>query len=963
MKTNLLLLSLTLLSGVLYSQDLVTENKGAGSFPLVTASTATAIYVDEQDHWLVQRAATLLQQDIEAVTGRRVEILHTLPASAQNLVIIGSLDHSSLIGKLAGEKKIPIDSLKGKWEAFSLRIVKEPLKGIDHALVIAGSDRRGTAYGIFELSQQIGVSPWYWWADVPVKKKKEIWLTENARKESAPVVKYRGFFINDEAPAFSGWTKEKFGGVNHLVYEKIFELLLRMKANYLWPAMWGNAFNDDDTLNPILADKYGIVMGTSHHEPMLRAQQEWKRYGSGPWNYETNRTILDSFWRKGIQHMGSHESIVTIGMRGDGDKPMTEGSNTELLERIVHDQRAILEEITGKPASATPQLWALYKEVQDYYDKGMRVPDDVTLLLCDDNWGNIRKLPAPDASPRPGGYGIYYHFDYVGGPRNYKWLNTNPIARVWEQMHLALEYGVDKIWIVNIGDIKPLEFPTEFFLDYAWEPGRWTADRLDAYSLQWSTRQFGSAHAAAIAEILTTYSFYNGRRKPELLSPDTYSLLNYQEAERITEDYNRLARQADSIYRLLPADYRDAYYQLILFPVKACANLNELYTTAARNKLYAAQGRSATDSLAARVRTLYTQDSLLSHYYNTILSNGKWSHMMDQTHIGYTYWQQPRTNTMPAVNTLQLPTAAEMGVSLEGSSDWWPNEKGPATLPTFSSYGKPHYIELFNRGQTPFSYSIGHTPSWLIFSDRKGIIDKERRIWVRVNWRKAPEGRQMVRIPISGPGGAQVVVEAIIDHPAWPDGRRPLGFAEANGTISIEAEHYNTYTLDADRHWLRIPHLGRTLSGMEGNPVNAPVQTPGGNSPRLDYTLALTDTGEVKVEAWFSPALDFNGKPLRYGISFDDEAPVIVDLTSGNTARGAWDKMVGDQLKIGVSAHRITHAGQHVLHYWMVDPAVVLQKIVVDAGGVRPSYLGPPESRWLRTPSPPHGLDKKHRKP
>ncbi len=337
----------------------------------------------------------------------------------------------------------------------------------------------------------MGVSPWYWWADVPVKKKKEIYIKSGIYNDGSPSVKYRGIFINDEAPAFSGWTKEKFGGVNHLVYEKVFELLLRMKANYLWPAMWGNAFNDDDTLNPVLANKYGIVMGTTHHEPMLRAQQEWKRYGKGQWNYDSNEIVLKDFWKKGIEKMDSHESIVSIGMRGDGDMPMTLGSNISLLERIVHDQRKIIEDVTQKPASATPQLWALYKEVQDYYDKGMRVPDDVTLLLCDDNWGNIRKLPKLSDKPRAGGYGIYYHFDYVGDPRNYKWLNTNSIPRVWEQMNLAYQYGADRIWIVNVGDIKPMEIPIQFFLDYAWDTKKWNADNIGTYTASGPKRYLG----------------------------------------------------------------------------------------------------------------------------------------------------------------------------------------------------------------------------------------------------------------------------------------------------------------------------------------------------------------------------------------------------------------------------------------------------------------------------------------
>ena len=490
------------------------------------------------------------------------------------------------------------------------------MKGIQHSLIITGSDRRGTAYGVFELSRRMGVSPWYWWADVPVKKKKEVYVKNGTYYSGTPSVKYRGIFINDEAPAFSGWTKEKFGGVNHRVYEKIFELMLRMKANYLWPAMWGNAFNDDDPLNPVLADRYGIVMGTTHHEPMLRAQQEWKRYGKGLWNYDSNEVRLKAFWKKGIEQMDSRESIVTIGMRGDGDMPMTEGSNIALLERIVKDQRNIIADVTQKPPAATPQLWALYKEVQNYYDKGMTVPDDITLLLCDDNWGNIRKLPKRSDSSRAGGFGIYYHFDYVGDPRNYKWLNTNSIPRVWEQMHLADEYGANRIWIVNVGDIKPMELPIQFFLDYAWNTKKWNAGNVDRYTQEWAEQIFGPAFAGPIAEILTAYTKYNSRRKPELLAPDTYSLVNYQEAETVVAEYSALAAKAEKIYNEIPVSYRNAYYQLVLYPVKACANLNKLYLAAGKNRLYAAQGRPSTNDLADSVKKYFDEDASLAHYYN-----------------------------------------------------------------------------------------------------------------------------------------------------------------------------------------------------------------------------------------------------------------------------------------------------------------------------------------------------------
>lgn len=630
------------------AQNFITDNEEKGSFPLVSNTSNTTIYTDTNEDWLVQKAASLLQQDIEKVTGKKLSVLNNLEQAGSNCIIIGSIDQSSVIRQLISEKKINADSVRGKWETFKLQVVNHPFKDIDKALVIVGSDKRGTAFGVFELSRQMGVSPWYWWADVPVKKRNTLFVKNGAFLYGPPSVKYRGIFINDEAPAFSGWTKEKFGGVNHLVYEKIFELLLRLKANYLWPAMWGNAFNDDDTLNPVLADKYGIVMGTSHHEPMLRAQQEWKRYGKGVWNYQTNDSALRQFWRKGIQNMGTHEGIVTIGMRGDGDKPMTEGTAISLLEKIVTDQRKTITEVTHKDASATPQAWALYKEVQDYYDKGMRVPDDVTLLLCDDNWGNIRKLPKLEEPKRKGGYGIYYHFDYVGGPRNYKWINTNNISRVWEQMHLAYEYGVDKIWIVNVGDLKPMELPTSFFLDYAWDTKKWNEKNLPDYYIQWAAEQFGKPYAKEIGTIIQKYSQLSAIKKPELLDDSTFNLTDYNEADRVTHTWEKLQADAEKVNSEIPVGYKDAYFELVLHPVKAFTNLVQLYTTVGHNRFAAANHQAIANNFADKARQLFINDSLLSFQYNHIV-NGKWNHMMDQTHIGYTYWQQPLVNKMPEV--------------------------------------------------------------------------------------------------------------------------------------------------------------------------------------------------------------------------------------------------------------------------------------------------------------------------
>jgi Glycosyl hydrolase family 115/Gylcosyl hydrolase family 115 C-terminal domain len=933
------------------SQDMVGKQYSSDDFPIVSnESGVVPIYVDPADYWLVDKAARSLQEDIYRVTGFLPALITDLSNSPAfpNLIVIGSSDRSPLIQRLARQKMIPA-SLNGKWESYVVKTIRQPIVGVDRALIIAGSDRRGTAYGVFDLSRAMGVSPWYWWADVPVRHRNPLFVRSNTIFESGPpAIKYRGIFINDEAPSLSGWVHQKYGGFNHQFYEKVFELLLRLKGNYLWPAMWGSAFNDDDPQNPILASDYGIVMGTSHHEPMLRAQQEWKRYGAGPWNYQANKDILDSFWKKGIENKGTRESIVTIGMRGDGDKPMEEHSNIDLLEKIVGDQRAILAEVTGKDPSATPQSWALYKEVQDYYDKGMRVPDDVTLLLCDDNWGNIRKLPARTDPHRGGGYGMYYHFDYVGGPRNYKWLNTNPISRIWEEMHLTKEFGDDRIWIVNVGDIKPMEFPISFFLDYAWNPDQWPAAKLPEYTRRWAADQFGLAFADSIAYILTKYTTFNGRRKPELLSPDTYSLLNYRESDRIVTGYNQLAQQAISIGRQLPSQFRDSYYELVLYPVLACANLNDLYVTAARNKLYAAQGRAATDSLASRVKTLFDNDSLLSHQYNTETALGKWNHMMDQTHIGYTYWQEPRYNNMPAITTLDpaTNTGSPWGVAVEGSAAWWPAAKdsATATLPEFNPFqNTDHYIEIFNRTGKPFTFAIRAGAPWIQIGPTNRRVDREQRIWINIDWPHAPTGRRQAPLTITGPDGLDVTVTVPIDNPSAKPGRFK-GFIGTNGYLAIEAQHYSQAIDSKEIQWQTIPDFGRTLSGVEAFPVTAPPQTPGVHRPRLDYQVYLFDTGTVTVRAYFSPILAFNRQAIHYAISFDDEPPAIIDLTTGNETAGIWDKMVADNIQISISNHFIHKTGMHTLKYWFVDPGPVLQRILVDQGGALPSYLGPPES-------------------
>ncbi|MGK9367439.1 glycosyl hydrolase 115 family protein [Melioribacter sp. Ez-97] len=945
---KLIVLIISLLAfnnGILNAGNYITTQKEKAAFTIAENGKAAPIFYSKDDYSGVIRVIRQLSRDIEAVTDIKPEVYASGYPATDFAIIVGTYNKSGLIKKLIDQNKIDLKKLDGKWEQFVIVTAEDVLPGVKKALLIVGSDKRGTIFGMYDLSEKMGVSPWYWWADVPVKKKKAVYVEPVNFTMGEPAVQYRGIFINDEAPALTGWAYEKFGGFNHQFYQHVFELILRLKGNFLWPAMWGKSFFDDDSLNHKLADEYGIVISTSHHEPMMRAHVEWARYGKGPWNYTKNDSVLREFWREGIKRMNGYESIVTIGMRGDGDEPMSRDANIALLERIVEDQRKIIEEVTGKKAEKTPQVWALYKEVQEYYDKGMRVPDDVTLLLCDDNWGNIRKLPDLNEKPRKGGYGIYYHYDYVGGPRNYKWINTNQIERVWEQMHLAYEYGARKIWIVNVGDIKPMEFPIDFFLDYAWNPEFIPLEKLHDYSYEWAKEQFGEKYARDIADILDKYTKYNSRRKPELLSPETYSLVNFREFERVTEEYKKLYEKAKMIDRKLPAEYRDAYYQLVLHPVEASSNLYELYYATAKNRLYTKQKRVLTNQTAQKVIELFERDSLITEYYHTKVAGGKWNHMMSQTHIGYTYWQQPDKNYIPKYEVIENSNISEMGVAVEGSQDFYPDSK-ELSLPAFESFCKQkYYIEIFNRGQKPFDYKIVADDIFII-ENNTGTVDTEERIFVSVDWQKAKEGNNNYVIKISGPDDDVCAINAVIKNPGKIDCNNY--FVETNNYVSIEARDYSRKIESGNIKWVTIPNLGRTSSAVTFFPVTAEVEL-SNESPRLEYDIYLFKKGKINVNVYLSPTLDFNDHHaedsigLRFAVSLDDEKPVIVNMHKGVNLK-LWEKWVADNINIQQTAHIVEHPGKHVLKIWAIDSGVVIQKIVIETGKVGYSYLGPPES-------------------
>jgi hypothetical protein len=928
---------------------LVEFKSSQNSFCVVCASHTSPIYVDPGDYPGVARAANDLAQDIGRVSGNAASVVRSMSGISTPTILIGTVGKSAVIDELVTSGKLDVSAIKGKWESYVIQTVANPMPGVNQALVIAGSDKRGTIYGIYDVSESIGVSPWYWWADVPTQHHDAIFIKSGQIVQGPPAVKYRGIFLNDEAPAMSGWTKEKFGGFNSKMYTHVFELLLRLRANYLWPAMWGGAFNEDDPLNPQLANEYGIVMGTSHQEPMDRAQAEFDhRYKAEKWNYVHYPDLMENFWREGVRRNKGDENIYTLGMRGRNDSSMlpdaSEAENAAVLDKIIARQRQILTDEVNPDIDKVPQVLAVYKEVESFYAHGMQVPDDVTLLWTDDNFGDLRRLPTAAERKRTGGAGVYYHFDYVGTPRNYKWLNTNPLPKIQEQMNLAYQYGADRIWIVNVGDLKPMELPLEFFLTMAWDPNAMTKDKVADFTLQWATRDFGPANAAGIADVVSKYAKYNGWRKPELLSPKTYSLVNYEEAERVEATWTKLAKQAETINEKLLPDQRAAYFELVLHPSEACANLTELYIAAARNALYAAQGRVSANAQAQRVRALYAQDQVLSGQYNKLLG-GKWNHMMDQTHIGYTGWNDPRTNVMPELKEVTPKEGAHLGVSIEGSNKAWPGSSTPATLPSIDTLGDQHrWIDVFGRGTRVVKFTAKAQEDWIKLDNSAGDTSSDRRLRVSIDWNAAPVGKQIGTITIAGDNGESVSIALpIVNIPAASQAARGA-FGNLTEAFTIPASAAQSNVAVNGAQWQPMPDYGRVASAMEVFPVTTESATPP-QSPHLEYPIYLPRAGEIEISAVIAPTQKFlPDRDLRLAVSIDGNIPQVIDggVASSSVKAKDYGKIAADNAQTLTFRQTVSQPGRHTLKVWMVDSGVVLEYLIV--GSAKSSYFGPPAS-------------------
>jgi len=939
---------------------------GKGYFPLAYKGKVANICISEEDYKGIFYAAKAFTKDVELVTDAKPLLVYK--PEGDYIVIAGSMGKNPWIDRLEKEGKINLDGIRGKWETYVLETLENPFDGIKKALIIAGSDKRGTIYGIYKLSEMIGVSAWVWWADSYPVKRDELLIADGRIESKEPSVRYRGIFINDEEPCFGGWCYEKFGGVNSKMYAHVFELILRLKGNFLWPAMWGKSINIDDPESPRLADEYGVVLGTSHHEPMMRAQKEWTVFGDqygghANWDYRKNRDGLYRFWEDRIKENKDYEKIITVGMRGDGDEAMIKDGKIDeiiaLYEQIIADQREIIAKHINPDVTRVPQVWCLYKEVEDFFNAGIKVPDDITLMFCDDNFGNVRHLPVGEIRNRKGGFGMYYHFDYVGGPYSYKWINNMPLQKIWEQMTMAYDYGVRRIWIVNVGDLKPMEFPIEYFLDLAYDIEKWgQINKTYEYTYLWAKKEFGEEYAKDIAKILSKYTKFNGRRKPENLFPDVLHPVNYDEGDRVVKEYEEIAALAEDIYKRIPDRKKDSYFQLVLYPTKASYLMYKLHVYTAKNHLFAKQGKNMANYCARIVNDCFVQDLLLAHHYNNVMAGGKWKNMMIQGHIGQTGWRSAEVNIMPSLKMVSTEMGARMIVTVTNDCNAY--TEGTAYLPDLTNLDQKFpVITIGNGGDSPVRYKLTANRSWIRMKaegrneqDIDGVLTgfamEDTRILVYADWDKMSNTyKDEGSIVVEGSGRTVTVKVKAVRYDI--SGLPPMTFVDTHGYVSIEAEHYAKNVSMGGGEWKVIEDYGRTLSSMKVFPTTLEAKKPGVDSPYLEYRFTSKTDDEVTVYVYLAPTNNLTANTgMKYAISVDSGKPVIVETFDKNTPVGygkVWEEGVMLNCRISKTKHKLDKEKVHTLRIYMVDAGFVLQKIVIDSGSnVLESFLGPEES-------------------
>ncbi|MCF7956897.1 MAG: glycosyl hydrolase 115 family protein [Phycisphaerae bacterium] len=957
---------------------------GKGDFGLVAGGRVVDVVVDENDRNTVRLTARLFSEDIERVSGKKAVVKNDVKSASPICVIVGTIDDSRIIKELIKSGKIDVSQVKGQWESHLRQVVDHPFKGVKKALVIAGSDRRGASYGLLDISKEMGVSPWYYFADVAVKKSKEIYVASDRHIQKSPSVKYRGIFINDEMWSLRPWAMNNVAphegmGVGPTTHKIIFEMMLRIKANYLWPAMHQKTipFNTYEQ-NKVVADEYAIVMGSSHIEPMLRNNMggaEWDvEYPGQEWNYVKNRDSIYEYWEKRAKANGKYDNIWTLGKRGQDDHAGSD-ITVPVLEQIFADQREILKKWVNPDITRVPQVLIPYTEVLGLYNKGLKVPDDVIICWPDDNFGNIRQLPNEKEQNRPGGSGIYYHFQWINGATSaYPWLCTHPLGLTWTEMKKAYDFNVRDIWIVNVGDIKPAEINIDYFMKMAWDISKFQTNDPEGFMKDWATENFGKQYAQDIADVMAKHYELGYQRRPEQMltwvgrtnkyTYDYFSIDHYNdEAQKRVDAYDTLMKKAEAIYDSLPKAMQDSYFQMVLYNVKGSALLNKKVIYAQKSFAYGEQKRASAAVYAAKAQQAENDIHAMIAKYNTGLHVGdKWNHMASIPGPWGGQWQQ---FAMPPVSWHSGNSAPEMKLAIEGGD--------AAKLPGISVYNNDkRFIDLYNTGNGVVHWEAKVSEDWIKLSETSGTTADEKRIWVTIDWKKAPKGADItgqVYVKWSSvdvnfwPGydymsqherkqfregthatkssGALISVDLSVFNPISPSVKSVQGFVESNGYISIEAENFARKTDRAIASWHIIEGLGRTGNSVTVLPVHidsiVEVDKILAQSPVLEYDLYTFTQGPAEITFNCAASNPINSDyRLRAAVAIDDAEPVIIDH---RVERNVMKNLLAIKAKLN-----LPEEGQHKLKIWMVDPGLVIDKIIIDTGGVKESYLGPPES-------------------
>lgn len=965
MKKSLLLLMLVWGAIIpCYAQISVCKGgKDKNSFPVITPSQASVVCYDSADAEVVKKAAGLLADDVERVTGKRIEVRASLPVRPEAVILVGTLGKNTLIDRLAASGKIDTAPLRGGWEQYLICTVEHPFPGTAKALVIAGSDRRGTAYGVFSVSEAIGVSPWYWWADAPVAHRKSLSLQVAPFVSKTPSVKYRGIFINDEDWGLKPWASKTFepevGDIGPKTYARICELLLRLKANYLCPAMHSctKAFNHYPD-NKLVADSFGIVMGSVHCEPLLfNNASEWDRRTMGEWNYVTNRDGINKVLRKRVHENGRFENVYTLAMRGIHDAVMAGNLTLEqqarVLEKAFNDQREILSSEIGKPADCIPQAFTPYKEVLETYDHGMNLPEDVTLVWSDDDFGYMKRLSNEAEQQRKGHAGVYYHVSYWGPPKHYLWIASTPPALMFAELKKAYDTTADRLWVVNVGDIKPAEYPITLFLDMAYNIDRFDFNNINGHSVDFLCRLFGEEHRADFTDIQHTYFKLAFVRKPEYMerSTDTeFSIDNYDEAGRRLAEYRRIAGKAEAIMNKLDKAAVPAFFQLVYYNVKGAALVNEMTLSAQKNRLYASQQRASACLMRNKVKVCADSLELITDRYNSLLG-GKWKGMMSLVHGG------ARSFERPAVDSVILAERPALGVSCEGSG----RAKGINNVPTLPCFNKylpqSHFIDIFNKGKGTLKWKAETSQPWIVLDRKKGETRYEDRLSVSIDWKQVPAGEDILgNVKIQSADGRTESVFVSVFNPAAPSQEELKGmYVEKNGYVSVDAAGFHRKREIGEIKFDVISGLGfegkvvrlgdpfAKTPYLDGLVLTSNYVAParGNNFPMLEYDFYSFQTGPVDVYTYMMPMFPLdNEHGSRYGVMVDD-SPVYLPEAGASYYSTLWIQSVLRNCRINKTTHFINKPGKHTVKIFCAHPGVMLQKIVIDFGGLKKSYMGP----------------------